>query len=185
MKSETKSLTLMAVFTALIVAVGYALIQIPNVELVTATAFLAGTVLGIKRGFIVGAVGELLYAIINPFGISALSLLISQVIGIAMAGAAGGVAIAMISQNSSVLKRAIIFSVSGVIVTIFFDVFTTLGFLVMSGLTWHTFIGAYMYGISFYVTHVIVNAIIFALLIPVLYQVVVKYPLLKYSQINH
>ena len=76
MRPVSKSLTLMGIFTAMIVVVGYAFIYVPNVEILLATAFLAGMILGPKRGALVGGVGELIYAVINPYGVSAISLLI-------------------------------------------------------------------------------------------------------------
>lgn len=164
----------MALFTALIVVVGYSLVHVPNIELVTATAFLAGTVLGPYRGAVVGGVGELLYALVNPLGISALPLLISQVIGITLVGFAGGLVINMAAVKRQNTTQLLVFALCGISLTLLFDILTTCGFLIMSGITLKTFSAAYAYGAPFYIVHVMVNTIIFVLLLPLLYRKAVQ-----------
>ena len=55
MKSRIKALSYSAILVALGVGLGYVLAWIPNVELVSFTAVLAGFMLGMKWGIIDGA----------------------------------------------------------------------------------------------------------------------------------
>jgi len=174
MKPVSNSLTLMGVFTAMIVVVGYAFIHVPNVEVLLATTFLAGMILGPKKGAFVGGVGELIYAVLNPLGISAVPLLLGQVIGVAVVGFSGGLVIRADYRNITVKKQIFLLALCGFGLTLFFDLLTTLSFLIMSGLTIHTFLGAYAYGAPFYIIHVVANTAIFSLLIPLLYRVLMK-----------
>ena len=170
MKPLTKTLTLSAIFTALIVIVGYALLHVPNVELLLATAFLAGMVLGPRRGFVVGGVGEFLYALLNPVGVSALPQLVSQVFGVAIIGFAGGIMMKYFAVHGSGKKQITIFAVCGFCLTALFDFLTTLGFLIMTGVTFQAIFAAYSYGAPFYIAHMAVNTLVFALLLPLVYR---------------
>lgn len=161
----------MATFAGLMVALGYLLSSVPNVELVTATAFVAGVVLGARRGLLTAAVGELLYAAINPYGISSFTLLASQVIGMALAGLAGGLVGRRLLRARSASLQVLGVAACGLVVTVAFDFLTTVGFLIMSGLTLPALIGAYAYGAAFYLTHAAVNTVIFAIVVPATFRV--------------
>ena len=63
---SARVLVVMAIFIALAIAGGLVLIAVPNVELLSATVFLAGYMLGAVRGAVVGAIAEFLYSFFNP-----------------------------------------------------------------------------------------------------------------------
>jgi outer membrane cobalamin receptor len=156
----------MAMFAGLMVALGYLLSSVPNVELVTATAFVAGAFLGAGRGLATAMVGELLYAAINPYGISSVTLLVSQVLGMGLAGFVGGLIGRRARRHKIHWPQVLVLAASGFILTVTFDFLTTVGFLVMTRLTLPALLGAYAYGAVFYLTHAAVNTAIFALLVP-------------------
>ena len=85
-------LTRIAMFVAVGIVLGLTLSAIPNVELVTAVCFVAGFLLGPSAGVLVGGLTEALFAGFHPMGSSFGVLLASQVVGMALAGALGGLA---------------------------------------------------------------------------------------------
>ncbi len=174
MRRETISLATMATFAGLMVALGYLLSSVPNVELVTATAFVAGVVLGPGRGLLTAGVGELLYAAINPYGISSLTLLAAQVLGMAIAGLSGGLVGRALVRQMPMPVQAAALAACGLVLTALFDLLTTLGFLIMSRLTLPALLGAYAYGAVFYLTHAAVNTAIFALVVPAALKVLAR-----------
>jgi hypothetical protein len=84
---------LTAVFAALAVTLGYLLASIPNVELVTFTVFVAGSILGRWRGALVGAVSAAIYYGANPYGssIGIPPLYAAQIGALTLTGLVGGV----------------------------------------------------------------------------------------------
>ncbi|MBC7186125.1 MAG: TonB-dependent receptor [Calditrichaeota bacterium] len=166
MRPGTISLANMAMFAGLMVALGYLLSSVPNVELVTATAFVAGAFLGAGRGLATAMVGELLYAAVNPYGISSVTLLVSQVLGMGLAGFVGGLIGRRVRRHRIQWPQVLALGACGFLLTVTFDFLTTVGFLVMSRLTLPALLGAYAYGAVFYLTHAAANTAVFALLVP-------------------
>ncbi len=166
MRPGTISLAKMATFAGLMVALGYMLSGVPNVELVTATAFVAGAVLGWRKGLLTAMAGELLYAAVNPYGISSFTLLAAQVLGMGLAGLVGGVLGRGLLRKKLGTAHALLLASCGLCLTVMFDFLTTVGFLIMSGLSLPALLGAYAYGAAFYLTHPAVNTAVFALLVP-------------------
>ena len=84
----------MAIFVALAAALGFLLLSVPNVELVTFTIFASGVVLGRWRGALVGAVAMAIYSAANPYGsgLGVPTMFAAQLAASAFAGAMGGVA---------------------------------------------------------------------------------------------
>ncbi|MGQ9561479.1 MAG: TonB-dependent receptor [Candidatus Oleimicrobiaceae bacterium] len=174
MRPGTISLAKMATFAGLMVALGYMLSGVPNVELVTATAFVAGVVLGWRKGLLTAMAGELLYAAINPYGISSFTLLAAQVLGMGLAGLLGGLVGRGLLGKKRGAAHALLLATCGLCLTVMFDFLTTVGFLIMSGLTLPALLGAYAYGAAFYLTHPAVNTAVFALLVPAALGVLVR-----------
>src|SRR5438034_296209 len=82
-------------YAALMVAAGLTGVYaetIPNFEVLTLVVFGAGTLLGARDGALVGAVTELIYSLLNPYGVAHPLVTASQVCGMAAAGVAGGIA---------------------------------------------------------------------------------------------
>jgi uncharacterized membrane protein len=90
MKLSVKKAVQMGIFVALGLTLGFALIHIPNVELITATIFISGYLLGIKEGIVVGLLTETLFSLMNPFGVAAFPLFVAQVFSMSLVGCTGG-----------------------------------------------------------------------------------------------
>jgi hypothetical protein len=88
----TSSIARTAVLVALSVALGFLLISVPNVELLTFSVFVSGAVLGRWRGALVGALAMAIYSGTNPYG-SGLGfppLYAAQILSAAFTGFTGG-----------------------------------------------------------------------------------------------
>jgi len=81
-----------AIFAALAIGVGFSLLLIPNIELITVTIFISGLTLGSAWGMLIGGTAEIIFSSLNPLG-SGLSfppLFFSQVLSMIIIGAIGG-----------------------------------------------------------------------------------------------
>jgi len=65
---ELNKLVRAAIFCALAVGMGFSLMLIPNVELITVIVFISGLYLGIGWGTIVGGTAIFIYSGLNPMG---------------------------------------------------------------------------------------------------------------------
>lgn len=164
----TRRIAYTGLFVALTVALGFALVAVPNLELVIATVFISGWLLGAGTGALVGFISELIFSGLNPVGSGFLfpPLLIAQVGAITLVGLAGGLfrrgKIFFLSSWGGYLALALV----GVLLTILFDAATTLAFPIsagFSGLQIWTVIAA---GSIFSALHVLSNACIFAIIVP-------------------
>jgi len=162
-----RAIVLSALFIALVVAVGYTFVYIPNIELVTATIFIAGYLLGPSRGLIVGALAEFIFGLVNPLGASAPPLLAAQVVSMAVVGCVGGLVGLWSYIHGKIILRILIFAGLGFFLTLMFDVLTTLSFAVfLSGLSFPKILATFTIGSFFYVIHLAVNTLIFGLIMP-------------------
>lgn len=168
--TRTINIVLSGLFVALAVGAGYALAQFPNIELVTAVIFLAGCVLGAARGATVGLIAEFLYSMFNPYGVAALPVLAAQVLGMVVAGAAGGIIVKGLRPDMARSRLHLIFGAAGVALTLLFDLLTTLGTLWLIGPSIPAFLGLLAVGSMFYLAHMLGNAIAFSVLLPLAWR---------------
>lgn len=167
MQKQPRKLFIAAMMTALAVTLGYLFLSVPNVELLTATVFISGYILGPVTGAVVGAVAELIYSGLNPMGMPMPNLLLAQILGMAFAGLAGGFLRARNWFENSVVKKTIVFALAGFLVTLIFDVLTTLSFsIVMAEGDVKKIVSSFFFGMSFYFIHLAVNTAIFATFVP-------------------
>lgn len=160
---------LAALFTAIAVVLGYLFLTVPNVELVTATVFVSGFVLGPLHGCIVGIVTEVIYSGLNPMGMATPNLLIAQALGMALAGYVGGLFHRRRWHLRPALVRYLIFGLAGFLITLVFDVLTTLSFaLFMSEPNLNKIMSSFIIGMSFYIVHLVINTVVFAGLVPII-----------------
>ena len=155
-------------FVALAVGSGFALLMVPNVELITSVVFTAGVYLGFRWGFVVGAVAEFVFSAANPLGsgLVFLPMLVAQVLGMSIVGAVGG-AFGRFSQADewSLTRRAVL-AIVGVILTFQFDALTTLSYPVSVGFPFAQTSAIFLTGIGFTFLHQLANAVIFATALP-------------------
>lgn len=165
---STRRIAYTGLFIALAVGLGFALVTIPNFEMVTATIFIAGWILGPGMGALVGFVAELIFSGINPAGSGFIfpPLLIAQLISMTLIGFVGGLArrgeIFFLASPVGVFGLGAL----GAIVTIIFDLLTTLSYPFAAGFNQTQIWVTLGIGALFYSVHVVSNAVIFAIIIP-------------------
>lgn len=162
----TRQLIQTALFTALCVSLGYLLAGVPNLEILSASVFTSGVLLGARRGSVVGGMAELLYAGLNPYGLAPLPLLSAQVVGVAVIGASGGL-VAPLAAPRSWRLQVTIAAVSGFVLTLLFDVLTNAAGFLMVRESAH-FIPYMVAGLSFPfpLAHALTNTASFAVIVP-------------------
>ncbi|MCK4545830.1 MAG: hypothetical protein KAW17_00175 [Candidatus Eisenbacteria sp.] len=164
----TTDITRIALFIALALASGFALLAVPNVELITLSVFCGGVSLGVRRGALVGLLSMFLFTMFNPYGVAPLPLAGAQVAVMALVGAAGGaesrwIVSRMRSEEGGRSTAGLVaLAATGVLLTIVYDVATTLaiaGMLAESGKV--SFWVLVVTGSAFSLLHVVSNGLIF------------------------
>lgn len=165
---ELNNLVRASIFSALAIGLGFSLLMVPNVELITVIVFLAGITLGIKWGIIVGVSAELIFSILNPFGSGLVfpPLLFSQVLSMLIIGLTGGLLRPILYKKEYTAKMTGLLVISGFVLTFIFDSFTTLSYPISMGFETAQIFGLYISGIGFTMLHQVSNAIIFPIIVP-------------------
>jgi len=164
-----RSMAEVAGFAALAVACGFALHAVPNVELITLTAFSSGVFLGVGRGALVGALSMLLFSTVNPLGPAALPILGAQVGAMAAAGVLGGLEGPWLSRRLGDLgRRSVVglaaLGVTGVVLTLFYDFSTNAAMAVLLADSHAAFWTLVLSGVAFSALHVVSNALVFTVM---------------------
>ncbi len=148
---------------------GYIKPPIPNVEFFTATVFIAGFAVGPLYGALIGLLAEFIYSFFNPLGAPLPPTLLAQIICMAVVGYAGGFFQKRGWQNASRNVRIVLTGLMGFLLTLFFDVLTTLSFVVfVAGLDLAKIMGNFAFGMGFYLIHLCANTIIFFTIVPLI-----------------
>ena len=163
----------MGIFIALGVSLGFALITIPNVELITATIFISGYLLGIKEGIVVGLLTEALYSLLNPLGMAAPPLFIAQVLSMGITGFTGGILAKQKSRRSGIVYYFQL-GLTGFLTTTIFALLTTVSFVLFINFSLNKLVASFIYGLGFYIAHILTNTIIFFTLVPTIINIAGK-----------
>lgn len=157
-----------SIFTALAIGLGFSLIMVPNIELITVIIFLAGLTLGIGWGVLVGGTAELIFSVLNPFGSGLVfpPLLLAQVLSMMIVGLAGGLMRPLFFKREFSAKNIAGLAIAGFILTFIFDSLTTLSYPISVGFDLPQTVGIYISGIGFTILHQVSNAIVFAIGVP-------------------
>ncbi|MBW6458416.1 MAG: hypothetical protein K0B52_04555 [FCB group bacterium] len=164
------------VFLALFLGLAYAFCYIPNLEFASAIAFLAGLLLGWKRGLFVALIGEGIFSIANPFGSSLAfpTLLLAQLLGFALIALSGSLCRFFIPKlvEEKPLAAAILLGACGLLLSLFYNIITTVFYAVPSGFDPEQILALIISGVPFYLIHLISNTLIFSLLITLIVRYV-------------
>ncbi|MFO7891415.1 MAG: ECF transporter S component [bacterium] len=177
MNINTKKICLIGICIALAVAVGYAFLLIPNIEIITATIFIAGYLLGLRNGIFIGITAEAIFSFTNPYGIPSPPLFVAQIISMGFTGFLG--ALFSSPEISNHIKTHLKFACAGLIATVFFAVCTNVAFIVSMGFHLDKFFSTILTGLHFYVIHIVSNMIIFFTIVPLLINKLQKNKLFK------
>jgi hypothetical protein len=150
-------------YAALMVAAGLTGVYaetIPNFEVLTLVVFTSGVLLGVRDGALVGAITELIYSLLNPYGVAHPLVTAAQVSGMALSGLSGGIAARAGLAERDVRARAWMLGALGAGITLFFDLITNAAGGVVYGQMRITLIG----GIPFALWHMGTNVVLFAVI---------------------
>ncbi len=168
-----RNIVFIAIFAALAVALGLLFLSVPNLELVTATFFLAGYFLGRRNGITAAVLGEFTFSLLNPLGIASPPLMAAQIAGMALVAFAGS----LIAKGKFTfhgdeekfhIKQKLSLGAMGLVLTLIFDLLTSIGFLIFAGLTLPKLLTSLIFGMYYYLFHITTNMLIFAVLLPVI-----------------
>ena len=157
-----------AIFSAVAIGMGFSLMLIPNIELITVVVFLSGLYLGIWWGGLVGMTSMAIYSGMNPMG-SGLSfppLFAMQIIGMSLTGIIGGLVrpFFFVKQFNVFLISSL--AILGFTVTLIYDMLTLIAYPIAAGLGFSGILAALIKGLGFTLLHEISNAIVFVISIP-------------------
>ncbi|MDP7072120.1 MAG: hypothetical protein QF430_04480 [Candidatus Marinimicrobia bacterium] len=157
-----------AIFAATAAGLGFALVFVPNVELITIVIFLSGLTLGPMWGGLVGITSEAVYSGMNPLG-SGLAfppLFTAQIISMGFVGLMGGMLKPILFKKHFTAFQIIMLGISGFSLTFIYDSLTTLSYPVSAGFDWPQTVTIYISGMGMTVLHQISNTIVFIIGIP-------------------
>ena len=123
---ELVNLVRAAIFCAMAIAMGYSLMMVPNIELITVIIFLSGLTLNLWWGALVGLVAMGIYSGLNPLG-SGLSfppLFFAQTISMSLCGLIGGLLKPIFFTKEFNAYQLFFLAVTGFFVTVIYDIFT-------------------------------------------------------------
>ena len=133
---ELVNLVRAAIFCAMAIAMGYSLMMVPNIELITVIIFLSGLTLNLWWGALVGLVAMGIYSGLNPLG-SGLSfppLFFAQIISMSLCGLIGGLLKPIFFTKEFHAYQLFFLAVTGFFVTVIYDIFTLASYPLFSGL---------------------------------------------------
>ena len=165
---QLNSLIRASIFSAIAVGMGFSLMFIPNIELITVIVFLSGVHLGIGWGGLVGLTAMGIYSGLNPMG-SGLSfppLFLMQILGMAIAGIIGGLVRPLIIGKKINLFLIAGLAIMGFIITLMYDLLTLLAYPMTAGLGFSGILAALFKGLGFTLLHEISNAVVFTVTVP-------------------
>ena len=168
MQTSINKTVLSAILIALCVAMGYLFLYVPNVEMITASVFLAGAIMGPGYGLLIGIISETMFSVFNPYGMPIPTMLAAQVAVFGLIGATGG----LLRKNMIDRRmRFVCCALAGLTLTLIYDMLTTLSFsLTLADVNLQKLTGIFASGMLFSAIHIGVNVLIFTLIVPVLYS---------------
>ncbi|NQV37161.1 MAG: ECF transporter S component [Candidatus Marinimicrobia bacterium] len=161
-----------AMFSAMAIGAGYALVIVPNIELITMIVFISGLALGSRWGMIVGGVSEFIFSAMNPVGSGLMfpPLLIAQVLSMIIIGGFGGLLKPYFWKKKFSIERTIWVGITGLFLTFIFDTLTSLNYPISAGYEWRETLGMYLSGMIFLFIHHISNTFVFLIGVPLVVQ---------------
>lgn len=171
MSFSARKLALTGVLIALAIALKLPILSVPNVEFFTFIVFSSGYLLGMIGGAVVGIVSMSIYtSFVTPYGLPPLPIAFAQVLSMALIGLAGGLAFRLNrlafgrTFSSRIIAFMLIMGISGLVLTLIYDLLTNLATTVVVGQFWPVMIAA----VPFALLHTLSNVVIFVVLSPLL-----------------
>ncbi len=170
----TRVVLLASLLVAMMVAIGQALAGIPNIELVTVTAFVSGYLLGPLFGALIGAVGMGAHSLLNVLGTVAPPIWAAQVACFALIGCLGGIVGPALARTPGRARAAILASLTGIWLVVVYQ----LAVNVASFFTFASGMNVWVYvwgGLAFAAIQIVWNAFVFGVALPPMLRVLARH----------
>jgi LytS/YehU family sensor histidine kinase len=158
---NTTKVSIITILVALCIATNYALASMPNVKAMDFLVFVGGFCFGPLVGAFIGIISWVVYGALNPYGF-VLQVWVATIFSEAIYGLIGGIlgrSFASIDFNNNHLSLSVVFGTVAFILTLIYDLITTVVYAPMFGVP---ILIAIIVGIPFMVLHEFSNAIIFS-----------------------
>lgn len=170
----TRIVLLASLLVAMIFVAGQALAGVPNVELVTALAFVSGYLLGPVLGAVVGAAGMGAHSLFNVMGTVAPPVWLAQVGGFALIGCAGGIVGPMLARVRGRVRAAVLSAFAGAGLVLIYQV--AVNVVAFYSFTGNVDVWVYVWGgVAFGAVQVAWNAVVFGAAMPPMLRVLARY----------
>jgi len=163
MTGQPRLIARIALFSALVYVLSWAMAYLPNIGLMFFVVFTAGYVWGATAGALVGLVGEGLFTTFNPYGPVAFPIALSQVLGAVLCGLIGSLARRMGLGSAGRFRVVSILALLGISCSIAFFAPVSIA----DAWLWQPFWPRLIGGLPWIAWSLVANAIIFPLLFPV------------------
>jgi hypothetical protein len=162
-RSRSRWIAITAIMSALALVGNYVLVAIPNVELGSGVLFVTAYLFGIEMALWSVLLVSIIFAFFNPWGPFIPTIWVAQVIGWLFMVTTGSLMGREEKFGQNTRDVYIELALVGAVVTLFFDLITTLGYVM-----WYPipYFAAIIAGIPFIAVHVISNAILFPAIVP-------------------
>jgi len=181
MPNNTRKIVFTATFVALAVGGGFAE-QIPNVEIVTMTVFLAGALLGPVSGLVAGILTAYLFSMLNPLGATPNSILIARILAWGLCGAVAG---AVPVRREVSLASQIMLGAYGMLLTVVYQFLIAASYAISTNLNWNAVLANLTLSAWFSGLHVLSNTLIFAIILPILIRRLSALPIFQSRIARH
>jgi len=161
--NQSRWVAITVIMSALALVGNYVLVAIPNVELGSGVLFVTAYLFGLGTAVWCVFIVSIIYTFFNPWGPFIPTIWIAQLIGWIFMVIAGMLMGRKDSMEIWSRGRIIELAVVGAVVTLFFDLITTLGYSLWFGIPYFL---AVITGLTFILIHVVSNAIIFPAIVP-------------------
>jgi energy-coupling factor transport system substrate-specific component len=167
-----RQITRTAILIAVCVVLGYLFLPVPNLEMISAGVFICGIWMGPRTGWLIGFLAEAIFSLSNPMGFPPPPLLAAQVLGMSLVGLTGGLLRRLLLDDGFFSRRGwprhLLLGAAGLLLTIVFDLLTTISFPLTAGFSLQQIQVALAFGLPFTLIHQAANALIFALVVPLI-----------------
>ncbi len=163
---KSRQVAILANMTALALLGNYVLVGIPNVELGSVVIFITSLLFGLSMRLASALLSSIIFASFNPWGPFIPQIWLTQVIGWVYIAAVGGL---LRTRNLDEYQGRSKMFFYGAYLTLVFDLVTNIGYTLVYNVP---YIVANILGFPFMVVHVISNAFIMAIVVPIVEPIV-------------
>jgi len=160
--SDSRSVSIIAIMTALALVGNYVFVAVPNLELGSTILFVTAYIFGTQIAIWSTLIMSVLFGVINPWGGFIPQIWVSQVIGWFYIITVGSI---MGKQGIKLAPRKWELAITGAFVTFIFEQITNIGYSITFGIPFFLAVTA---AIPFSIIHIVSNSVVFSQVVPLL-----------------